>query len=136
MDESKRSTHELKRLIEEATEEEWRLASRGLWLCVEEVEASGQPRQRIKVWATLHFLPSGSPFCCGEIGCHLPWFLQERISEHVRQAMGLSQHVNVEFSDNRMAVKYHEGVACSFSDVMPHNCCYSLGEKPDGPTAL
>lgn len=63
--------HELRKLVDEAVMEECRLGSRGLWLCVDRVEQVGQPRERLKVWATLHFLQAGSPFCCGEPECQL-----------------------------------------------------------------
>jgi hypothetical protein len=129
---TKRSRYELKRLIQEAVENEWRLSSRGLWLCVEEIEVSGRPPERIKVWATLHFLRSGSPFCCGEPGCHLAWFRQERINEHVRRAMGLTQHVEIEFDFYRFRAKYHDGVTFKPQDELePHDHHYSQVEKPD-----
>jgi len=130
---SKRSIHELKRLIQAAVEDEWQLASRGLWLCIEEVEVLGRPPERIKVWATLHFLSSGSPFCCGEPGCHLAWFRQERINEHVRKAMRLSQHVSIEFDEDRFRVEYHDGVTfIQQEEIIPHFHSYSLGEKSEG----
>src|SRR5215203_6142935 len=91
---SKRSDHELKRLVEEAIGEVCGLRSRGLWLSVERVESSGRPPERLKVWATLHFLPAGSPFCCGQPGCQLGLAARgERIGEWVRQAMHLRQAV-------------------------------------------
>ncbi len=127
---SKRSEHELKRLIEEAVTEECRLAGRGLWFCVDKLEVHGHPPEKIVVWATLHFLPEGSPFCCGEPDCALgilgkPFCLreeQERVSEHVRQAMGLTQPLVLDFGwpiaanssgepkRHHIAVNYHDGV--------------------------
>ena len=109
---TKRSRHELKRLVENAVADECRLLERGLWFCVDEVEASGWPPERIKVWATLHFLAAGSPFCCGEPSCQLGTFLDERmqrISAHVRRAMGLEQQLTVDLGD-RIGVNRHEGV--------------------------
>lgn len=106
----KRSEHELKRLIEEAVDEGCGLHSHGLWLCVEKVELSGHPPASLKVWATLHFLPSGSPFCCGEPECHLG--LRKRgefVADHVRRAMHLEHPISVDFG-NRIGVHYHEGV--------------------------
>ena len=110
----KRSEHELKRLIEEAVSTRCRLADRGLWFCIDRVEANGRPPERLKAWATLHFLPAGSPFCCGEPECHLG--LIERIddvNDHVRRAMNLRQPVIVDFGD-RIAVNYHAEVRFSY----------------------
>jgi hypothetical protein len=111
----KRSQHELKRLVEQAVSEVCGLPRRGLWLCVDTVTPRGRPPKTIKVWATLHFLPEGSPFCCGEPGCHLGLMgdkLRE-ICEHMRKAMGLQHEVLVDFGD-RIAVNYHSGVGFSY----------------------
>lgn len=112
----KRSHHELKRLIEEAVSEQCDLRARGLWLCVDDLEVVGHPPSQIRVWATLHFLPTGSPFCCGEPGCHLG--LPERlpaINDHLRRSMGMTQPVTVDFGED-VAVCYHEGVAFKRDD--------------------
>lgn len=108
---SKRSQCELKRLVEAAVAEVCGLPRLGLWFCVDAVEPAGHPPECLRAWATLHFLPTGSPFCCGEPGCHL-WLFGERLAkvgEHVRRAMRLKQSVNVEFGD-RIGVQYHPGV--------------------------
>lgn len=107
----KRSKYELKRLVENAVVEECRLEGRGLWFCVDELEVSGHPPERIKVWATLHFLPEGSPFCCGEPDCELGTFQQkrlQRIGDHVRRAMGLEQPIVVDIAN--VGTNCHEGV--------------------------
>jgi hypothetical protein len=101
----------MKRLVEAAVAEVCQLPRPGLWFCVDDLEASGNPPERVKVWATLHFLPDGSPFCCGEPGCHLG-IRGERLSgigDHVRRAMGLRQVATVDFGD-RVAANYHAGV--------------------------
>lgn len=105
------SQHELKRLVEQAVADVCGLPRPGLWFCVDEVEARGGPPEHLKVWATLHFLPEGSPFCCGESGCHLGLFGErlQQVSEHVRRAMHLRQELSVDFGD-RIAVYYHSGV--------------------------
>ncbi len=106
---SKRSAHELKRLVEAAVEAACDLKGRGLWFCVEEVLASGQPTERLTVWATLHFMPTDHPFCCGEPECHLG--LRKRrqdINDHVRRAMKLRQVVSVEFGN--VSANYHDGI--------------------------
>ena len=36
---------------------------------INELEVVGVPPQQLKLRATLHFLPLGSSFCCGEPGC-------------------------------------------------------------------
>jgi hypothetical protein len=108
---TRRSRHELRRLVEEAVAEVCGLPRPGLWFCVDEIEPSGWPPERLRVWATLHFLPAGSPFCCGEPGCHLGLFgeRETQVGDHVRRAMGLEQPVRVEFAD-RIGVRYHPGV--------------------------
>jgi hypothetical protein len=107
---AKRSEHELKRLVEDAVAEEFGLNLRGLWLCVDKVEAIGCPPEKLKVWATLHFLAAGSPFCCGEPLCHLPLIKRgEDVNEHVRRALQLRQPINVDFG-NRIGINYHDAV--------------------------
>jgi hypothetical protein len=108
---NKHSQHELKRLVERAVAEVCGLPRRGLWFCVNRVKARGQPPERLDVWATLHFLPAGSPFCWGESGCHL-WLFGERVrqvGEHLRRAMHLRHEVSVNFGE-RIGVNYHAGV--------------------------
>jgi hypothetical protein len=107
----KRSKQELIRLVEEAVSEVCGLPRPGLWFCVDELETVGRPTSRLKIWATLHFLPEGSPFCCGEPGCHLGLFGNRLIAvgEQLRRALGLRQEVAVDFAD-RIGVNYHEGV--------------------------
>jgi len=110
----KRSEAELRRLVATAVAEECRLPRPGLWLSVDRVEVMGRPPERLRAWATLHFLPDGSPFCCGEPGCHLGLSGDrlEAVGDHVRRAMGLRQPVAVDFGD-RIAVRYHPGVTFS-----------------------
>ncbi len=107
----KQSEAELRRLVEAAVAEVSGLPRPGLWFCVDQVEVLGHPPERLRVWATLHFLAAGSPFCCGEPGCHL-WLFGDRLAavgDHVRRARGLRQSVVVEFG-NRIGVQYHAGV--------------------------
>jgi hypothetical protein len=108
---NKRSTSELKRLVEQAIVDECNLPRKGLYLCVDEVEAIGRPPERIRVWAILHFLAEGSPFCCGEPGCHLGLFGErlERVGSRVRHAMKLRQNITLEFVGG-ISTQYHEGV--------------------------
>jgi hypothetical protein len=107
----KRSQHYLKHLVERAVADVCGLPRPGLWFCVDEVQACGRPPERLIVWANLHFLPAGSPFCCGEPGCHLFLFGEraDQVGEHVRHAMHLRQRVTVDFGD-RIEANYHEGV--------------------------
>jgi hypothetical protein len=107
----KRSEAELRRLVADAVAEACGLPLPGLWLSVDAVQASGHPPDLLRVWSTLHFLPAGSPFCCGEPGCHLGLFGDRlaAVGDHVCRAMGLRQPVAVEFGD-RIGVRYHPGV--------------------------
>jgi hypothetical protein len=108
----KRSQHELKRLVEQAVCEVCGLPRPGLWFCVDDVESRAHPPERLRVWATLHFLPEGSPFCCGEPGCHLGFSGESlrEVGDRIRRAMGLRQAVAVNFGQ-RVGVHYHPGVA-------------------------
>lgn len=77
----------LKHLVEEVVNEQVSSHSKGLWLAVNEVRTAGRPLEHIRVWATLHFLPQGSPFCCCQPQGHL-WLFGEcltRISDLVRR---------------------------------------------------
>ena len=108
---SRRSNAELRRLVEAAVNDTRNLARRGLRFAVDEVEASGLPPTRFRVWATLYFLPEGSPFCCGEPECHLG-FLGDglaAVEAHVRRAMRLKQRVSIDFG-NRIGANYGDGV--------------------------
>jgi hypothetical protein len=102
---SKRSAHHLKALIERGVADEGGLRQ-GLWFCVERVETAGHPFEKITVWSTLHFTPEGSPYCCGQPMCHLR---TDRISDHVRRALGLDQTVVVNIADH-IEAKYLPGV--------------------------
>jgi hypothetical protein len=108
---NKRSQHKLKQIVEAAVSTVCNLPRPGLWFCVDFVEAMGHPPEKLRVWATLHFLPEGSPFCCGEAGCHLGLFGEKtaEVDEQVRHALGLRQLVSVEFEDG-IRVNYHPGV--------------------------
>ncbi|HVW02020.1 MAG TPA: hypothetical protein VHB77_16825 [Planctomycetaceae bacterium] len=114
---SKRSQHELKRLIEQAAATVWRLPRPGLWFCVDEVEAHGHPPDSLEVWATLHFLPAGSPFCCGEPMCHLGLGEEicSQIGDEVRRMMGLRHQIGLTFAG--LAANYHPGVEFHYGQV-------------------
>jgi hypothetical protein len=70
---------------------------RGVWLCVEELESFGQPIDRIRTWATLHFLPAGSPFDSDDPDL---WVrpLRNEASEWLGREMGLTQPMNLEWA--------------------------------------
>ncbi len=101
----------LKQLVERAVAETCRFPRAGLWFCVDAIEVHGHPPDHLRVWATLHFLSEGSPFCCGEPGCHLGLFGErlEQLGDHVRRAMKLSQRITVDFG-NRIGAVHHVGV--------------------------
>ncbi|WZO97889.1 hypothetical protein EP7_004941 [Isosphaeraceae bacterium EP7] len=112
----KRSQHEFKRLVELAVADTCNLPRPGLWFCSDEVEAIGRPLDRLKVRATLHFLPAGSPFCCGEPGCHLGFGeLSEGIGDHIRRAMRLRQALTVDFG--QIGVNVHPGVRLTYGQA-------------------
>ena len=107
----KRSQAELRRIVEEAFSRVGFLRRRGLWLGIHHVEASGHPIHSIRVAATLHFLPDGSPYCCGEPGCHLG-LDDDRllaIGDEVRRLLGLRQEVSFTFGPE-VDAHYHEGI--------------------------
>ena len=111
MNSNKPTARAVRSAVEHAVTEVCGLASRGLSFRVQRVRLVGCPITRIEVWATLHFLPSGSPFCCGEPGCHL-WLFEDRlvqVSEYVRRRLRLKQPVAVVFGD-RIDVLYADGV--------------------------
>ena len=107
----KRSDHELKRLVEQAVVEMCDLQDSRFAFHVQSLEVRGRPPSAIKVWAVLHFMPAGSPFCCGEPECHLGLHgaAGREVSAHVQRAMGLEQDVIVDFG-GRIGVEYHDGV--------------------------
>ena len=111
----KHSMHELKRLVEAAVAEACDLPRRGLWFCVDAVDTVGRPPHRLAVSATLHFLPEGSPFCCGEPGCYLGLYGKrlEQVGDSMRRRLGLRQAVTVEFPDG-IRVEYHTGVTFDY----------------------
>lgn len=116
-----RSQGELKRLVERAVADVCDLPRPGLWFCVDAIEVRGHPPESLKVWATLHFLPEGSPFCCGQPGCHLGLNSEEQVeeaSEQVRQTLRLSPGFIVDFGD-RIGVQYHAGVAFHYGRTNP-----------------
>ena len=100
----------IERAIEDIVTEVCRLRDRGLWFGVDQVEVSGRPVERIRVWATLRLLPDGSPFCCGEPECQLG--LIERgaeINERISLELRLPSQVEVEFA-GRVRVDHAPGV--------------------------
>jgi hypothetical protein len=95
------------RLVELAISKFGRFAERGVWLCVNELEAIGQPIERIRVWATLHFLPAGSPYDSDDPDLWV-WPLKDETAEFLRVQMGLVQSVRLEWVAVRGVV--HPGV--------------------------
>ena len=95
---ARRSELRLRQLLERAVQETLSPIRSGLLLSVDHVVVRGRPPERIEAWATLHFLESGSPYCCVEPRCHLP--LPEAIpavAESVRCALRLRSTVEIEF---------------------------------------
>lgn len=94
-------------MIERAVTDVCALHATGLQFRVDRAVVTGQT---LDVWATLHFMPRTTPYCCGEPGCHLGHVFPERqlaIDDRVGQLYG--QRVHVDFAD-RVEVRYHEDV--------------------------
>lgn len=94
---TKQSKHELIRLVEAAVSEVGHFAERGVFLCIDELEASGQPIERIRVWATVHFLPAGSPFDSDDPDLWL-WPLRAQAAEWLGCKMGLLHSIRLEWA--------------------------------------
>ena len=112
---TKRSKHELKRLLEDAIATVCRLPRPGLWFVIDEVDITGAPPKQLRFWGTLHFFDRGSPFCCGEPGCHLALHskrLRDAIGDHMRRSMNLRHCVEIEGVD--IAAYHHDGVTFSY----------------------
>ena len=121
-----RNRHErlrLQRLIEQVATDVYRLRERGLMLHIEQLEAPGRLPSTIRVWANLHFLPQGSPFCCTEPDCHLfylPWIFghhvdpADSLEAHLRRRLGLRQEIRVAFGPVHRVI--HPGVRVDRAD--------------------
>lgn len=96
----KRSHHHLKQLVESVVADQFNLQVRGLLFLIDELNVLGSRPKHLKVWATLHFLPLGSPFCCCEPMCHalLHGAHLQRVNEELRRSMGILQTVSAEFA--------------------------------------
>ena len=105
---TKQSKHELIRLVETAAREVGRFDDRGVWLCVDELEASGRPIEHIRAWATVHFLPAGSPFDTddADLWAHP---IRAGMAEWLGRALGVSQPINFEWAGCLGRV-VHDGV--------------------------
>jgi ankyrin repeat protein len=116
----KRSHHHLKRLVETVVADEFNLQARGLSFFVDELDVFGNPPERLKVWATLHFLPLGSPFCCVEPCCHVPLYGErlDRLNDALRRSMSIRHPVSVEFTVNSNATR----AGVEFDDVFSGRC--------------
>ena len=77
----------------------------GLRFAVDEVFAHEAEPHILRIRSTLHFNHKGSPYCCGEPGCHLGVRRWAAVTERVRLAAGVSE---VHFED--VATVYHAGV--------------------------
>lgn len=99
----------LSRLIEEIIDTELQLAQRGLRFAVDELNVNGRLPRCVKMWATLHFLPMGSPFCCEDPYDHL-WLFQEElqnIAQIVAHRLHLRQEIDLKIV--RLDTLVHEG---------------------------
>jgi hypothetical protein len=114
---TKRSKHELKRLLEDAIATICKLPQPGLWFVIDEVDVTGRPPKQLRLWGTLHFFDRGSPFCCGEPECHLGLFRKRllEVGDPVRRSMKLRHPVEIEVVN--LAICYHDGVTFSYQFV-------------------
>jgi hypothetical protein len=105
----KESKRKLLRLLEETISEECKFPRPGLFLNINEIEPIGHPLEKIFVWATLHFTVEGSPFCCGEPGCHLGLFGERlrRVEEDITRRLRVTGPLEI---TTNFHVEYHEGV--------------------------
>ena len=94
-----RNKNRLQLLIQEIVTDYGNLPRKGLRFVVDELETIGRPLQRIDLWATLHFLPLGSPFCCSEPCCRLPVIGRRLldINEAMRRHLQSRQEITVDF---------------------------------------
>ena len=67
----RQSQTELHRIVEQALSRVGLARRTGLWLAIRHVTVAGRPIHTVRFAATLHFLATGSPYCCGEPVCHL-----------------------------------------------------------------
>lgn len=107
----RRSQTELHRIVEQALSRVGLASRTGLWLAIRHVAVAGRPIHTVRVAATLHFLAAGSPYCCGELLCHLG-LSEDRlraIGDEIRRALRLQQPVAFAF-EPEMGVQYHAGV--------------------------
>lgn len=139
----KRSDHALKALVENAVEDVCQLRVRGLAFRVDAVEISGRPPERIAVWATLHFTPSGSPFCCGEPDCHMG-LRGDRLAEvqdRIRRAMGLEQAVVLDLGQRVRpecgdSIGFHYGNQEEYAPSVEERWCGDRRRRRAGPGRL
>jgi len=104
---TKQTKHELIRLVERAMRDVGRFDERGVWLCVDELAATGHPVERIRVWATLHFLPTGSPFDSDDPDLWV-YPIRGDAAEWLRREMGLAQPITLEWA--AVTGRYHPGI--------------------------
>jgi hypothetical protein len=103
----RRKDYRLRVSLEQLVNETRHLSERGLRFAVDEIELIGRPLQRVTVWASLHFLPLGSPYCCSEPWCHVG-FEQDQLMQSLREQLCARQTFGLEFRAVRPVV--HSGV--------------------------
>ena len=76
---------------------------------VTSVQVVGSPPRLVRAAATLFFLASDEPFCCGEPGCHFEIFAHpgDALGEYLRARMDLRQPVIVELE---ISTNYAKGI--------------------------
>ncbi len=108
---SKHSHAALIRMVEAGIREVGDLPSNRFYILVRDVKVSGSPPTSMQVSVLVRFLPSGSPYCCGEPGCYSSVFRTEGIEElgdYLRRKMNLKHSVTVEL---KPSVEYYDDIA-------------------------
>jgi hypothetical protein len=106
---TKRGEAALVRMIEEGVAELGQLPTQRFSFLVTSAEAVGSPPRLVRASATLFFLKSGGPFCCGEPGCYSELFIRpgEVLGDYLRTRMSLRQSVGVEL---KVTTVYDKGI--------------------------
>lgn len=109
---------ELCHLVEDAVAHICGLPRIGLRFTVQEVKFIGVPTNKLLICAALHFLRDGSPFCCGQAGCHLGLMGEklDALAAHISRDWMEGRTVEVEFCPP-IATVIHGGATFGLSKV-------------------
>ena len=118
---TKRSASELRQLLANAIDVVGDIPRDRLHVNVRDVEAHGRPPEHLTASVLVRFLPTGSPFCCGEPACYSRVFdehVWEELGDQLRRDMGLKQRVTVQLD---VEVEYYDGIVfTALQDPLNH----------------